>query len=735
MGNSKKKSKQKWKLRWNAPDRPTVAIPHEIVIEQAPDSAPTKVVIEVWESDAQKYDVDDYLSDAKTHEKGNAPDSDLLAIIVGELKEHPSRPKGRLFVRGEIESQFISSQGNDHVGLLFEGEAPEQAFWVTVPPSGFEVVEGTGDGSFYELFFIIKDAAFPEGEALATSKMHVVRQRTDLLLAVEPLSQAGSGTGSQSGMTDMILSHFHDGSKATKNRNWGSVIVAMRNGQPMVVTESGCSIATLTMIMRYLQVKISGGDEAPAEASWQTLYDRTAGGHLDQQFRPRVPYKKPDTVGGQWKAVSVLTTSNCLSKIGFDTKSISNGELEQLAASIRESDPSLDPKAVKRKKTPRALDPESWSDTPPDTHNAAFDDYFRPAKEIAHHWVTRVIWWLRQESGAVTDKVHLQRGQMRWQKKLEGGDSKIVAMVDDQGNPVWKYRFTPEPSPEFCKEAWKPVPLTSALTQRLGLKVKVISLSSTASWEEELRCHLDRGLPAIAHFKSGAYQHKDGGHYTLAVGYRLVGGKPRFIINDPGGAKRLQYETLREEDVEPTTASKCDAVETLKIEILEKGKNKSVLASASWGKGNLSAKKTLEGLTAGGVSISLEVSYVCAYSNSKFSDRVGGVRIAIQDAGVAIQVVDVDVKRSGDKKTFIRKPTGATLEVDGAKLQVTLSGSFSEPPGERLFRAWEGKSNVLVERKNRYSLCALHLFETAAAWERGAARFVRFDGRSADGEP
>lgn len=59
-----------------------------------------------------------------------------------------------------------------------------------------------------------------------------------------------------------------------------------------------------------------------------------------------------------------------------------------------------------------------------------------------------------------------------------------------------------------------------------------------------------------------------------------------------------------------------------------------------------------------------------------------------------------------------------------------LSSAAAVSDAPRLPQPWEGKWNVPIERRKHRSLYVLYLVRPSAGWLAGAARYVRFDGKS-----
>ena len=94
-------------------------------------------------------------------------------------------------------------------------------------------------------------------------------------------------------------------------------------------------------------------------------------------------------------------------------------------------------------------------------------------------------------------------------------------------------------------------------------------------------------------------------------------------------------------------------------------------------------------------------------------------------------------RRSGPTPRRSRTRTGkrtATVEhtKGDLKLELAFHGHVTRETGLRLAKPWEGRHNVLVERRRHDSLFALHLVEPAFKWEEGAAQWLVFDGKVKD---
>jgi hypothetical protein len=690
-----------WKVRWNAPSLPTAKSPLEIVIERA-KSPPGRVRIEVWESDAKKVEVDNYSA------KKDLGDDDKVATFVGTLAAHPDRPEGVLFTDEDGKAEFTAQQGSDHVFIRFEGMAADKQFEVPIPRSAEEPAENgpterTGDGEFYELFFRVFEE---KGTSpLAESKVTFVRRRTDVLLAVEPLNQADASLSGP--LAERIFEHFYGGSKSTANRNWGDVVVRCINGGPVTFGSSGCSYTVLAMCMRYLRVRKSGGESLPPgdPAAWETLYEKHVK-DLKDEYKP-------------FKAVDLVPKAK---------------EIDALAKKVAKE---------QGWGSAKAMNPESYEDCD------ASDGLPRPgdlAVSLPDHWYPpHVAWWVRQLDETTLDVDKYRRGQMRWAKNEKGADA-ALDMIDAKGSPLYKYRFKETHNGQGHADVEEALvfPGIAKCWTAAGIQLTSHNISHAwgADWQKFVKTALDRGLPVIAHFKSGRYLPdgvEPGGHYTVIVGYRTVEGKLRFIINDSAGAAKLQYECHFMDELTPTPSMQ-DVLESAKVgaALLTTGKKGTVLGEASGGTLSApfteSAQLELSDDLGGKYQVTITVAPE-SWDGSKFLLNAVRVKAIVTRGGTAVTSFEKVVECEDRKGTFTAKASASGVFVETRSDGVTAR-TLSVVVGLRLAgtrkvakearKVWECH-NVLVERRRKDSLFALHRVEPKG-WETGAALHIKFDG-------
>lgn len=708
----------KWKVKWSAPEFPTLESPLEIQVVQAPEP-PERVRIEVWESDAKKFEVDDY--DNQKLPDGN---DDKVAVFLGSLTPHGTRADGYVFEDLDGKPQLTTQQGNDHVFLRFEGEAAGTKYECPIPSFRVEPQEDT-DGEFYELYFLIFDADAPTGsKPLVRSQTHFVRRRTDVLLAVEPLNQGTAHLSSP--LAKQIFKRYYGGKSTTANRQWGDLLLQVRGqGTSVSIQDSGCSYTVMTMVARYLQVPKPSSGEAtvPADVEWETLYDRTAGRTLP-------------AVNAPWQ------------KKKF--KKIPKGkEIEGLAKAMHAK------RASEWRKKPKAAEPASLTPAPASDPQRPVSDLVVRKEIMPKHWyVPRLLWWVREGDGNGSDPAsHFLRGQMRWETYPKGGGKTMEDMVDGAGHPLYRYGFPNETSNGFSrsKDSLLFPPnkgITPDLFKGLGLDFKGKRMKvKDPDWADWVVKHLRRGLPVMAHWKSGRFLREGmdpGGHYTLIVGFRTVDGRRRFIINDPAGARKLQYECLYEDELTPTEGP-FDQIQKMEVDVAildpsAKKKDRVVKeGSATVAAADLGQTQALVLDDAAGRRHRVEFQIDGDWW------REGDVRLGALSGSVRYEEDGVELHKDGDVelelKQKARNKTGKarflgalTLEIsDTRSVVLAFKPHTARATGPWPRKRWEGIHNTLVERRRHDTLAGLTVFEPKAGWTKGAARFLDFDGRSGSG--
>ncbi|MBL4686474.1 MAG: C39 family peptidase [Nannocystaceae bacterium] len=708
-----------WKLAWHAPKNAMVAEPLELSIEKSKDP-PARVRIEIYESDLRKHEVDDYNDNLPKRPKEDK--NDLVAKFEGSLT--PRTPHGSLF---QVESggpQLAKTQANDHVVITFEGATAKFECGVPHDPDD-EPVDGSSDGGFYEIFAQVFDADVSGGKPLATTDEHLVRRRTDTLLAVEPLNQCGATL--RNAMGRMVLQFFHGGNGATANRQWGEVLAGTLNGHPVsrTICAMGCNYTVLTMALRYLRRSEPSsdpqpeGEGAPAKKKWITLFDEFVESDLDPAFKP-------------------LTRISA-----FPMFSVSGKQIEARSKALFKENKKL------WKKAP-TLVVDRWDVVPAGTKLAALKAC-RAAKPIqAHWWVAKVIWWVRkQESGAAAIPADaddtVQTGPTSWKSTNKDGTTGRTAATLSDGTPIVAHRMKSSmPFGNFvtAANARAEPPFKGPLKKALNLKVTSISIGPrSADWDERLRKHLDKGLPAIAHVVSGRYLPPDtdrGGHYILVVGYRERGGVLRFIVNDPAGVKKLQYECFRETDVTPTRAVRQNLTAlTVSFTLfrddveLGTGESKFTKAELEAALDGTHPHRTinLEGAAAG---VSVKLVYEGG-SSPRGTNNYGAFRysVAVTSDGAALLSAAGKSTKASRKRKKQKSGEGAASHADGPiRIDLTFEATRARSTGTRVPRPWEDCVNGLVERRRHDSLFALHLLEPKYKWEDGAAQWLVWHGKA-----
>ncbi|PRQ05807.1 hypothetical protein ENSA5_01270 [Enhygromyxa salina] len=124
-----KKKKSKWVLRWNSPAQPVLQTPLEVVIEQAPDDAPSEVEIQIWESDSPR--VEPFGVTAHRVSTSSSPNSNTrngIAVVWATICSSMSCVTGEPVDRDldfEVETEWLVIRGFDRDEQEICGGTPE----------------------------------------------------------------------------------------------------------------------------------------------------------------------------------------------------------------------------------------------------------------------------------------------------------------------------------------------------------------------------------------------------------------------------------------------------------------------------------------------------------------------------------------------------------------------------------------------------------------------------------
>src|SRR5688572_351206 len=234
------------------------------------EDLPKQVIIEVVEVDKEAANDDDMTSAEDsivtfTGTLNAAPDASARLETPAVLSmTSPSRSPDRVFLKF-----------SDSDAAVVEAGIPFSPA-VTAKKKSKPAEHSANEGAFYEIAVRVKDAG--TGAELAMSSATTVRQKVDVLLAVEPLAQVSAGMKHAAGKK--ILSAFHPGQeKDFDKRDWGGTVLRLRNHSPMRAGTAGCSYAIMTMVLRYLRVDAPPAAEA-AGAEALVPDDKKGGGTI-----------------------------------------------------------------------------------------------------------------------------------------------------------------------------------------------------------------------------------------------------------------------------------------------------------------------------------------------------------------------------------------------------------------------------------------------------------------------
>jgi hypothetical protein len=701
-----------WTLVWKATHTAMLAEPLELSIEKSVDP-PSRVRIEVRESDARKHEVDDY--DDNLEERTKDEKDDLIATFEGTLTSRTGSQHGSLFQFESGGPHLAKTQANDHVVITFEGSSKKFECGVPHDP-GDEPVDGDSDGGFYEVYAQIFDASSKGGEPLATTHVHLVRRRTDLLLKVEPLNQCGATLSNAMGK--MVLKFFHEGNTATQDREWGEIIIGTYDGNPTskTICSSGCNYTVLAMALRYLRKPKPGTEgETPAAKEWITIFDDVIEADLDDAYKPFAPVSE------------------------FPMLSVSGQEIETLSKSLFEKNKKV------WKRAPKLDLDDAWQKVPPGTELTAMLACRKEATIKKHWWVPKLVWWVRkQESGGkaepadVSDTVATTTTSWLVEKKDKTTERIDATRAD--GTRIAANRMTSMTFGTFVASSGRAEPpYEPEMRKRLGIKVTQIGMydDNGRDWDKRLEKHLRRGLPAVAHVKSGRYLKpgaNGGGHYILIVGYRKTGGVLRFIANDPAGSKKLQYECLREQDVAVTEATRVrQYLTSLKVSfVLTREGEELGRGDANFVEDELveAQRRTFPERTIG-LSGGIKVNIVSEGGSSPTNgNSFGAFQYSVEVLAGGNPALTVSSARADAKQKSGSATGAASHRKDALKIDLAFHGKLEKKLGLRLAESWEGRFDGLVERRRHDSCFALHLIEPTFAWEEGAAQWLVFDGKA-----
>ncbi|MCH9681152.1 MAG: C39 family peptidase [Deltaproteobacteria bacterium] len=698
----------KWNVRWTSPANATLDDPIELVFVRAPN-APARARIEIWEADAREHEIDDYDKRKQTKE-----DDDKIATFEGDLVPEAARPEGVRFEVDSVVPHYSGPQGADTVKIRFEGSADVHT--LAIPHYRGEPIDLgeddkhiVGDGEFYEIYVKIIDAG--SGKVRHTVAVHNLRRKLDVLLAVEPLNQADASMANP--LAKQILRYFHPDGPDTSNRNWGGVVCRDTKEGLLSMGSSGCSYASFTMVLRYLRVLVSPDADPTLDESWITLYDKFVK-DLEEDYRPAMFSKGPgmkalNKLRGKVKSKRKANGWTAVSEVKWDENKVARTEMAE--------------------------------------------DSFRYAPNHAHWWPMRVAWLLRQHDEA---KYADEFTELPAYVDCTKEDGTIERVDLDATN--WIVPEQEKSSGRIVNGSKKPVGPTDVLKKYFELKTKTFSINATKgdNWATFVKDSLDAGLPLIANIKTGRYLREGsdpGGHFVVIVGYRHEGDRVRFIINDPAGAKKLQYACLFEDEMAVTEGS-SDHVKKVTLTAVayrhvddgtkkkkkkkkkgeEQARSELIFEPEQFGT-STSLSFTLDGAQHD-FSITVEpsvwaeassqlkrVHVVSSHTKGLVAPATVSDHLGVGGAKKSKSLPEGDFFRIG-KETSTHVWTDATDPTITYTVELSIVTVLTRDTGPRPPKAWEGRGyNVLLGRRRFDSLAILFLYRPKQ-WPAGAARFM-----------
>jgi hypothetical protein len=577
-----------------APDEVTDKAP--MVISFAywrPEDLPRPVTIEVVEVDRGDGDDMNSAEDVIARFSGTlqaaADDTARLDAPTLVTATSPSRSPDRVWVR------FADQPDNQAVeaGIPFSEAIAAKRKKDAGKPAEFIANEG----AFYEVAVRVRDGG-AEGPELAMSAVAAVRQRSFLLLAVEPLSQNDAGMNHPAGKK--ILSTFHPGQESEfRPRNWDGAVLRLRGHSPMVMGDSGCSYAIMTMVLRYLRVDAPPAPVEPgAEAIAPT--DQTAGSTVrlfDLHVVPDELEKEPDCKPRFFKGTPF--NSEDIVKVPAQRWEAEREAFLLHFLAAAEAAGEAKSKSAKKKLTKQLLafyDAQTngrgdFVRAPaPSEENIDETPFYHPISKAVgdNDFVPLLIWRLHVLDGR-KESYAMRRTPLSQQRLLLQGPSDYRTLAHGQHEawvPAYEtidlekdgkrlelldHMTAGAPGVAAEHEGGILIPLSGTFAKTFGLVETAPHLDANAypddqpgdpdmaPWQRFVVATLERGLPVVGLFSPGQYSTRDtGGHFILIVGYRFLTDpddptkkRVRFILNDPAGGETLQYEGHDEIELNP----------------------------------------------------------------------------------------------------------------------------------------------------------------------------------------
>ena len=612
MGNGKKKKNL---IKVVAPQHVSKADP--VVISFAfwkTEELPKDVTVELIETD-RKNTNDDNLTTAEdvvARYTGTltaaADDTATLENVTLVHVTSGARSSDRVWVRlaGQTSADVVEA------GIPFSPAVQKnKAEKIKARPEEFSANEG----SFYELAARVIEGG-PDGETLVTSAATSVRQRAFVLLAVEPLPQNNSSMKHDAGVR--ILETYHpNNKKAHQPRNWGELVLRLRDRAPMQLGNSGCSYAIVVMLLRYL--RIDAPPPAPEDGAAGLLPEDTATAttvtlfehHIKLPDLEKSPKHKPrffadaDKSFNDEKIVTIPQARLASERAAFVAHFVGKGEAEMQATKGR----GLSKKEKKKlerdvgkffdKKTKKkgSFIPVS----PPSAKDIDESPFYEPMSHSikAESYAPMLAWKFnilddRQES-YLMQRRKLRQHELQLQgasdyRTLEHEQYKQwvpsfgeTALMDGGTQLELLDHMTQGTSGKSAgNAAGIVIPMATAVMKLFGLTqtephTNIVDYpddepgdADLLPWQRFFVRTLDRGVPIVGLVSPGQYSSRDkGGHFVIVVGYRFrpdpdddTKKKIRFIINDPAGGRTHQYEAHDEDELNPDGVSPTDALKS-----------------------------------------------------------------------------------------------------------------------------------------------------------------------------
>ena len=476
---------------------------------------------------------------------------DALFEIKGHLEANES-DFGANFVpdpdslKKAVESQTPAS---DRLWFAFEG-SEDKAFELMIPRDPEEGEEG----HFYDFAVTIAKL----GTAKVETKQRMIpltRPRTPhRILTVEPGGQGGLGAGTQMRklIREAFYPHLTNGeANVALSQNWGNFMLKRASEKTFSskFKKSACSLITLCSVLRYLRVPGPDGKLA-------SVYDKVIGRKikaksLKAEFAPR--------------RMDINTDEGIKASKGAYTKKAAKDALRNAMKDQGMTIPNFGDHFGVEFETANAEEGSAaWKAK---AHVADFGDkklppvmllwYLRQRQQLKENYdFTHHKAFIYRVKDGVVERKRFRKGDQAYPTQGKGSSSGAATMYD-KGIVL---------------------PVTETVRSDFGLvRERFSSHELGADWEEKIQSYIDDNLPVMVLFSRSIYTQAAykgdvqtdpeklakqletynewkgkslPGHWCLIVGYRKEKDRTHYIINDPAKRNAVQYETLREDDLQ-----------------------------------------------------------------------------------------------------------------------------------------------------------------------------------------